>query len=165
MFTFVFQNDVLLQVLQCMTQCVWYMLISVLLPMQLSFAVFPWFKCLSRNGNQQPGELCALRICYMLCSTQAKSSNPGRWLLRTGCYVLIFHLVLPFLKWRLLMHTAVSIFWTSHNPGSNTAIVIISLYFKCPMVIVSFNLHKRPKQVLLLFKSSKQKLCGYHFLW
>lgn len=90
------------------SHCACDVFISVLLLVQLSPAVFPWFKCLSRNGNQWPGELCAFK--NMLCSAQARSSNLSRWLLRTGCYVLIFHLVLPFLKKGLLVHTSVLIF-------------------------------------------------------
>lgn len=99
--------------------------ISVLLPVPLSPAVFSWFKCLTRNGKQWPGELCAFK--NMLCSAQAKSSNLSRWLLRTGCYVLIFHLILPFLGGGLLVHTFVLTFepqpWFIHSSSRNHLIL------------------------------------------
>lgn len=130
-------------------------MVCVIYVYSCSSACATFFCCFSSvqvpQKKWKPMAWRAVCIKNMLCSAQAKSSSLSRWFLRTGCYVLIFHLVLPFLKRRLPVHTDVPL---SHNPGSYTSIVIISLYSKCPMVIISFNLHKRPRKVLLLFQSS-----------
>lgn len=86
-----------------------------------------------------------LRICFVPSKSKVPTWTDGYTALAVTC--LFSTLYFLFLRGCLCTHLYLS---SSHIPGR----VISSLYFKCPMATVSFNLHKRSKQVLLLFKGS-----------